>query len=462
MIIYQLEKGSRVHFIGIGGISMSSLAIILNDIGYTVSGSDVNKTFLTQKLENKGILINYKQVAENINQPDLVVYTAAISHDNPEYVAAVNSGVKTVERCELLGELMKQYKDVCCITGTHGKTTTSSMVSLIMIDANIDPTALIGAEVKELCGNYRIGKNDVLVAEACEYVESFLKFFPTKAVILNVDEDHLDYYKDINHIISAFRKFANLLDENGVIVVNGDDENSLKSVNETKARIVKYGLNSDFDYYAENISYNSKGCACYDLIKGGEKITRIELNVPGEHNISNSLAAAAICIEQGCCFDAVASGLKKFRGADRRFDYKGTLNGAIIIDDYAHHPTEIKATLKTAGNIKHNKITAIFQPHTYTRTKALINEFSNAFKGADKVIITDIYAARELNDGTIHSNDLVNKLKTNNVDAVYISDFDKICSYIEENAKPGDIYITIGAGDIFKVSDKLFNILGIE
>ncbi|MBO5453667.1 MAG: UDP-N-acetylmuramate--L-alanine ligase [Clostridia bacterium] len=457
MNIYNLNNGAKIHFIGIGGVSMSSLAIILKKNGYLVSGSDVKRTNLTDKLESNDIRIYYTQKSSNIQSPDLVVYTAAISHDNEEYIAAINSGAKVVERCELLGELMKKYKDVCCITGTHGKTTTSSMVSLIMIDANLDPTALIGAEVKELNGNYRIGKNDVMVAEACEYVESFLKFFPTKAVILNVDEDHLDYYKNIDHIISAFRKFANLIDENGTIVVNADDSNSLKALNETKANIIKYGMSKNNTYYPENIVYNEKGCASYDLMSCGKKLTEIVLNVPGKHNVSNSLAAAAIALDQGCSYASIASGLSKFYGAERRFEYKGKFEESIIIDDYAHHPTEIKATLDTAENISHKSIIAIFQPHTYTRTKALLNDFSNAFYKADKVIITDIYAAREKDDGTIHANDLVNALKINGVDAEYIPDFDDICQYIKKNSAPGNIFITIGAGDIYKISNQIAN-----
>ncbi len=455
MKIFDLKNNSKIHFIGIGGISMSSLAIILSENGYLISGSDIKETSLTDKLKSKGITVYNTQTAENIKSPDLIVYTAAINHDNPEYKAALSSNAQVVERCELLGEMMKSYSDVCCITGTHGKTTTSSMISLIMIDANIEPTALIGAEVKELNGNYKIGKNDVMVAEACEYVESFLKFFPTKAVILNIDEDHLDYYKNLDHIISAFRKFSNLLDKNGILVVNADDKNTLNAIDETKAKIIKYGFNKEFDYYPDNIIFNKKGCAAYDLYYHGEKLIRIELNVPGKHNISNSLAAAAISIEQGCPKEAIVSGLKKFHGADRRFEYKGEFKNAVIIDDYAHHPTEIKATLETVQNIPHNNIVAIFQPHTYSRTKKLLTEFSKAFENSDKVIVTDIYAAREIDDGSIHSTYLVDMLKANNIDAMYIQSFDEIIEYIKNNAAPNDVYITIGAGDVYKIGDQV-------
>ncbi len=457
MKIFDLKNNSKIHFIGIGGISMSALAIILNENGYVISGSDIKETTLTDKLKSKGITVYNTQAAENINSPDLIVYTAAINHENPEYKAALSSNVKIVERCELLGEMMKNYKDVCCITGTHGKTTTSSMVSLIMIDAEIEPTALIGAEVKELDGNYKIGKYDVMVAEACEYVESFLKFFPTKAVILNIDEDHLDYYKDLNHIISAFRKFSNLIDENGVIIVNADDKNTLNAITETKAKIIKYGFDKDNDYYPENIEFDKKGCAKYTLMHSGYEIARIELNVPGKHNISNSLAACAISLEQGCPIEAIATGLKKFYGADRRFEYKGEFNDAIIIDDYAHHPTEIKATLETVQNIPHRNVTAIFQPHTYSRTKALLEEFSKAFNGSDKVIVTDIYAAREIDDGTVHSSQLVDMLNNNGIDAIYIQNFNDIIEYIKNNAAPGDVYITIGAGDVYLIANQITN-----
>ena len=453
--IFGINSSQHVHFIGIGGISMSSLATILKQQGFTVTGTDITRTHITDKLESLGIQIYIGHKAENISGADLIVYTAAIKKDNPEYIAAQNSNALCVERSVFLGELMRAYRCPCCISGTHGKTTTTSMVALIMEQAQMDPTVLVGGEVKALGGNLRIGNSDIFVTEACEYVESFLKFYPQKAIILNVEADHLDYFKDLNHIVRAFTKFASLLPKEGDLIVNGMDQNAMRAASNAACRISTFGIGESYDYCAKNIIFDSSGYGSYDLIAQGNKIAHIKLGVPGKHNILNSLAASALCHRLGVDGDRIAEGLSNFRGTDRRFEIKGEYNGVLIVDDYAHHPTEIKVTLETAKNYGHKKITAIFQSHTYTRTKALLHEFADAFTLADKVIVTDIFAAREKDTGLVHPTDLVNLLIENGKDAIYIGPFDDIVSYIKKNTAPGEMVITVGAGNIYEVGEKL-------
>ena len=455
MNFFGLDNKITVHFIGIGGISMSSLAQILLNGGYKVTGSDINKTHITDKLEKSGAKIFIGHDKNNIGNAKLVVYTAAINKENPEYVEAIEKNIKTVERSVFLGELMKNYKDCCCISGTHGKTTTTSMTALIMLETNFDPTILIGGELKNIDGNIKIGSNDVFVTEACEYVESFLEFFPTKAIISNIDEDHLDYFKDINHIISAFNKFAKLIPSDGILVVNGEDKNTQKALNGVKCKVIKYGLENTNDYYPLNLECDASGMYSFKLMKNNECLGEINLNVPGIHNIYNALSSAALCFEQGCTFENVKNGLEKFTGTGRRFETKGSLNGATIIDDYAHHPTEIKATLSVCKNMDATKTIAVFQPHTYSRTKALLSEFSESFFDADEVIIADIYAAREKDDGTISSKDLAEKLINNGVNAKYIKDRNEIEDYLKKQAAEKVIIITIGAGDVFKIGENI-------
>lgn len=455
MKISDLSTGQHIHFIGIGGISMSSLALIVSDNGYKVSGSDITKTHLTEKLVQNGIDVYIGQCAENIKSPDLVVYTAAISKDNPEYVEALKKSKRVVERSVFLGELMKAYNCPCCISGTHGKTTTTSMAALIMLEARKDPTILVGGEVKAIGGNLKIGGQDIFVTEACEYVESFLKFYPQKAVILNIDADHLDYFKDIDHIISAFEKFTALVPQNGSIIANGEDKNTLKAIKDAKCKVITFGINGEFDCCAKNVVFDKNGFATYDLIYFGEKLCTVTLGVPGKHNVLNSLAAAAMCLDAGCSSESVQKGLKNFKGTDRRFEIKGDYKGCTVVDDYAHHPTEIVAALTTAKNFGHKKVTAIFQPHTYTRTKALLKEFAQSLALADRVVVTDIYAAREVDDGTVSSKDLVDIMLKNGCDATYISDFDDVVQHIKNTCSGDELIITVGAGPVFKIAEKL-------
>ena len=454
MEILNLPKGSKIHFIGIGGVSMSSLAEICLANGYIVSGSDTTKTKLIDKLIDNGATVYIGQNAENIKSPDAIVYTAAINTDNPEFIAAQNTGVPFVERSVFLGELMKIYSNNCCISGTHGKTTTTAMVSLIMLESKLDPTILVGGEVKELGSNYKIGSNNMLVTESCEYVESFLKFHPKSAIINNIEEDHLDYFKDLEHIKSSFKKFAELIPYDGYIVANGQDKNVVDTLKEFN-NVKYFGIGADYEYSAQNLEYNNVGFGEYDLFNNKEFLCHITLNVPGEHNVLNSLGAAAICHLHGCSTDSIIKGLYTFKGTGRRFEYIGNCNGADIFDDYAHHPTEIKTTLKACKNYGNKNVIAVFQPHTYTRTKALFNEFLEAFYDADELILTDIYAAREKDTGIISSKILADSLCAKGVNVKYISTFEDVAEYLKNKTSPDNLIITIGAGDVYKISSLL-------
>lgn len=446
--ISQLPQGAKIHMIGIGGISMSALSNMLLHFGYKVSGSDRCASALTDELVAKGVEIYIGQRAENIKEPDLVCYTAAISKDNPELVAAYALGVPTIERAELLGALMELYKFPIAVAGTHGKTTATSMLSLVLLAADTDPTILVGGELPQIGGNFRIGKQDYLPFEACEYVESFLHFKPFLAIITNVEEDHLDYFSGIKHIISSFKKFASLTSPYGAIIVCSDDKNACEVVQNVDKKVIKYGIDDiNAEYSARNIVYKKDGCAEFDIVHYGETIVSIKLNVPGRHNVLNALAVTAAADFFGLSMAAVKSGLEEFGGAKRRFDKLGEINGCLVVDDYAHHPTEIKTTLDGARRMTENKLWVAFQPHTYSRTKALLDDFAEVLKIADKVIVCDVYPAREEYDGTIHSCDLAIKIPN----AVYMSDMGAVERYLRENVGAGDTLITMGAGDVYKI-----------
>ncbi len=444
----------KIHFIGIGGISMSGLAEISMDLGYIVSGSDAQATPTTKKLESLGALVYEGHSSKNITNQDLVVYSAAIKNDNPELVEASAKNIPFIERADFLGQLMKKYDHTIAVSGTHGKTTTTSMISLILIEAMKNPTIHIGGVLGAIGGSTHIGGNEYFVSEACEYVESFLKFFPFLAVILNIEEDHLDYFKDIQHIKSSFAKFIKLLPTNGYAVLNIDDTNVSHLIPEVKSNLITYGINNtEANWMARNITFDENGFPSYTLYVNKKSMGKLKLNVPGLHNISNSLAAAAACSALGCDLSSIKNGLKRFSGTQRRFETKGVVDNIRVIDDYAHHPTEIAATLKSAKNITKKGIWCIFQPHTYTRTKALINEFSSSFTMASGVIVTDIYAAREKDSGEIDSKTLTDRINKTYNNAIYISDFNEIVEYLNRNVAPGDMIITMGAGDVHKVGD---------
>ena len=434
--------------IGIGGISMSALADILLYFGFNVSGSDVNNSPLIEKLKSKGIDISLCQSGENIKNPDLVCYTAAISKDNPELLRAKELNIPTLERAELLGLIMKKYKYPLAIAGTHGKTTTTSMLSLILLQANLDPTILVGGELKQIDGNIKIGKEDYLVFEACEYVESFLNFHPFLSIITNIEEDHLDYFVDLSHIITSFKKFSSLNSPDGLIIVCSDDKNVNSLVQNIDRNFKKYAIfDKCANFLAKNIENLPNGGCKYDILYDNEYFTTITLTVSGTHNVYNSLGAAAAAASLGISASDIQKGLESFEGTKRRYERIGEKNGFFVVDDYAHHPTEIKSTLETAKNLTKGTVWCIFQPHTYTRTKAFLNDFATSLSLSDRVILTDIYAARELDDGTIHSKDLAKLIP----DSIYIKSFEEIAGYINENAKKGDTVITMGAGDVYKI-----------
>lgn len=443
----------HIHFIGIGGISMSAIAEVLLNLGYTITGSDMNHSKIIDKLKKKGMLIKIGHHENNINDCDLIVYTAAIDWNNPELAKARSLNIPMVDRATMLGLLMKKFENSIAVSGTHGKTTTTSMISLVLEYAFFNPTIMVGGELDEIGGNVKIGGNEYFVTEACEYVESFLKFFPTMGVILNIDEDHLDYFKDINHIIMSFTKFAQLIPREGYLIGFNEDVNIKSLLPKVQCNVFTYGKNDDSDFQARNISYDEMGYPAFDLYHKNKDLGKFQLSIPGDHNINNALAAIACCFILGVPVDRIKTGLNRFRGTHRRFDIIGKTKDITIVDDYAHHPTEVKATLGAASKYPHNKIWCIFQPHTYTRTKALLKDFGSSFDMADKVIVTDIYAAREKDTGEIHSRDLAKEISQHREDVTYISDFHEIAQYINANAKFGDLVLTMGAGDVYRIGE---------
>lgn len=456
--MYQLDFKHPIHiyFMGIGGISMSGLAEVLVEKGFTVSGSDIKASPLTRLLEEKGCTIYYGQKEENIkNGIDLVVYTSAIHPDNPEFIAAQKMQIPFLSRAQLLGQIMRNYKIPVAVSGTHGKTTTTSMISEILLAAQTDPTLSIGGILKSIGGNIRVGHGDLFVTEACEYTNSFLSFFPKIGIILNVEEDHLDFFKDIHDIRNSFHKFALLLPEDGALIINGEIPEVNSILSGLSCKIITYGSNASFDYWPEEINYNETGCASFTISnKNGEK-RRISLGVPGEHNIYNALSAIALADLLSIDFSAVSSALLNFGGTQRRFEYKGTLNGTVIIDDYAHHPTEITATLNTAANCPHKSLWCVFQPHTYTRTKAFMNDFAKALSLADHVVLADIYPARETDDLGISSKTLQKEIEALGTKCSYFPSFSEIENFLLKNFSPGDLLITMGAGDVVNIGENL-------
>jgi UDP-N-acetylmuramate--alanine ligase len=392
--MYQIDfhKPLNMHFIGIGGISMSGLAEILLGRGFVISGSDAKESPLTDQLKEKGATVIIGQKAENITDGiDCVVYTAAIHPDNPEYKAAVDKNIPMLTRAQLLGEIMRNYEVPIAVAGTHGKTTTTSMASHILMKANLDPTITVGGILPAIHGNIRVGHSENFIAEACEYTNSFLSFFPKIELILNVDADHLDFFKDIDEIADSFHKFACLLPEDGTLIIDKDTPKYPVVTDGLTCEIITYSMqDADADYTAKNISYDEKGCGSFTCVERGKDLGRFTLNVPGVHNVSNALASIALGRKMGLDFEVISQGLLDFKGTERRYEYKGMLNGFTIIDDYAHHPTEIEATLTAAKNYPHKKLWVAFQPHTYTRTKALLPDFAKALSLADHVVLADI------------------------------------------------------------------------
>lgn len=447
-----------VHFIGIGGISMSGLAQILLDRGFRISGSDSNKSEITEQLKRQGMTIYYGHSADNISKDvEVVVYTAAIKEDNEELQSAYSRGIPVITRAKLLGLLMDNYSKAIAISGTHGKTTTTSMISQCLVENNTDPTISVGGILDIIHGNLKIGKGELFVAEACEYMNSFLEFRPLIAIILNIEEDHLDFFKDIKDIRNSFKQFSKNVRLDGTIIINSKIDNYKEIVADAGAKVITVGTDDSCDYFAENIRHDNMARACYVAYRNKERLGEVQLSVPGEHNVDNSLAMIAACMELGIGFDDIAESLLDFKGAHRRFEYKGEFNQVKVIDDYAHHPTEIKASLKAAKEVEHNEIWLVFQPHTYTRTKALFDDFVEALSEADHVIMTDIYAAREKNTIGINASMLKDALVNRGVDAYYISDFDEIANFAQKKCKKKDMFITMGAGNVVDISNLLVN-----
>lgn len=454
--INRIKKYQKIHMIGIGGVSMSGIAEILHSWGFEVSGSNNSTNENTQKLLDAGIKVVIGHNAENIIGSDVVVFTAAISKDNPELTYAQELGIPTIERSAFLGELTRCFENTITIAGTHGKTTTTSMVSLCFLEALKDPSIQVGATLPEINGNYLVGNSEYFIIEACEYVESFLEFSPKSEIILNIDNDHLDYFKNFDNIKNAFIKYVKLLPDDGLLVINGDDPNCLDLLQYTNAKSLSYGIsNKNTDFFAVNVVFDENGCAEFDVYNKNSLLGRFKLSVPGMHNVLDSLGCIALCTEYGISIEHIQSALLKFKGACRRFEYKGIVNGANVFDDYGHHPTEILATAKALMAKKFNKSWVVFQPHTYSRTFNLLEDFAKVLLNFDNIIIIDIYAAREINTYGITSKDLVNKICDFGKDAKYIPDFEECVSFLKSHVEPDDIVLTLGAGTITKISDML-------
>lgn len=457
--MYKLDfnKPAKLHFTGIGGISMSALAEIMLSRHFIVTGSDSKESDITGHLESLGAKVYIGQRASNVaSDVDVLIYTAAVKQDNPELVAATELGIPLLTRAEFLGQIMKNYSTAIGVAGTHGKTTTTSMLSQIMLEADLDPTILVGGIMPTIGSNTRVGNSDKLITEACEYTNSFLSFAPTIGIILNVAEDHLDFFKDINDIRNSFHKYAKLIPADGLLVINGDIEKIDAITNNLECNVITVGENAESnDYSAANIEFDDFARPSFDLLYNKEVIGHISLQVTGIHNVYNSLAAIAAARFMGIDIDLISAGLHNCAGAERRFQFKGTLGNITIIDDYAHHPDEIKATLTTAKRFPHKNTWCVFQPHTYTRTKALLNDFAEVLSKTDNVILADIYAAREKNTLGISSEDLVKKINEKGGNACYFPSFDEIENFLLENCIDGDLVITMGAGDVYKIGEKL-------
>ncbi len=466
--MYQINFNEpiHIHFIGIGGISMSGLAKLLKSRGFTISGSDWHSSDLTKELESLGIQVFIGQHKENITkQIDLVVYTAAVKENNEEYLAAKETGIPLMPRSVLLGQIMKQYPHAVGIAGTHGKTTTTSLLSVLLLAGELDPTISVGGVLNLIGGNLRIGHSDYFVAEACEYTNTFLSLYPTDAIILNIEEDHLDFFKDLAEIRESFAKYIALVPEHGTIYINGEIKDYETLCSNATANVESYGILEDeisltnpvspYTYSAANIVYDNSGCGSFDFIANNQYLGRIQLGLIGRHNISNALPTIALALNYGVSMETIQATLPKFHGTKRRFEYKGTKNGVLIYDDYAHHPTEIRATLTSAKQCKHSRIITVFQPHTYTRTKALFHEFADALSLSDVIVMAEIYAARETNTLGVSSKILAEEISKKGKEVYHFETFLEIEKFLLKFCSEGDLLITMGAGDIVLVSESL-------
>ncbi len=444
----------HIHFIGIGGSGMYPLAQILHTQGYYLTGSDNNETATLQAVRDMGIPVFMGHSPENIKGADLIVHTAAIMADNPELIAAKNSGVMTIERSELLGLVTSWYSKAFCVSGTHGKTTTSSMLTLILLAAGIDASAVIGGKLRNIGGSGRAGKSDYMVCEACEFVDTFLKLFPDISVILNIDRDHMDYFKTMDNLKRSFSKFCNKTTD--MIIANGDDENTMQAVrgSGSAARVITFGKTDSNDFYAENIQVLGDFDTRFDLMHRGERLCTAAIHVPGIHNVYNAVAACAAAYSAGIPVSALVDGLESYHGTIRRFERIAEINGITIADDYAHHPAEIAVTLKTAKQMSFKRVWAVHQPFTYSRTAMLLDEFAEALSIADRVVLTEIMGSREKNTYNIYAKDLAEKIDG----CVWFPTFEEVADYVVQNAQPGDLVITLGCGDVYKVAERIAEI----
>lgn len=456
--IENLKKYKHIHMIGIGGISMSGIAEILRNWGIFVTGSDTTRSKITDRLSSHGIFVSIGHETNLVKKADLVVYSAAVKQDDPELIEARNNDIPTIERSDFVGYITRIYKDTIGIAGTHGKTTTTSMISLCFIEAGLDPTIQVGAILKQINGNHRVGNSDYFILEACEYVESFLKFSPKSTIVLNIDNDHLDYFKNFDNIKKAFEKYVAILPYDGLLVLNADDPNCLDLRSHSDSKVVTFSIKNDkSNFIARNITFDDRGCAKFDVYYNNNFYSEMKLSVPGTHNVLNALACIALCTEYGINKYDIKSALLKFTGANRRFELVGSYQNIDVYDDYAHHPSEILATANALKNKKHRQSWIIFQPHTYSRTQSLLDDFAKVLTNFDNIIITDIYAAREMNTYGISAEDLVNKIHSLGKSAIYISSFDDIAKFIRERACPHDIVLTVGAGTVTEIGRKILS-----
>ena len=441
-----LLPGKHIHLIGIGGVSMRPLGLVLRDKGMIVTGSDMNASVSTDELIAKGIAVHIGHRPENIEGADCIIRTAAAHNDNPEIAAARAQGIPVFERAQAWGLIMREYKNAICVSGTHGKTTTTSMITHIFMEAHRDPTVMLGGYLPLLKAGHRVGNGDTIIMESCEYCDSFLNFYPTVAIINNIEADHLDYFKNLEAVESSFRKFAGLVPRTGYVIANGDDENTVKTL--ADLHYISFGIGQKNDVHAENLSEDYRS---FDVYCFGKFYTHVHLNVYGRHNVYNALAAAAASYVMNIDGESVALGLASFTGAGRRMEFKGKYHGADIYDDYAHHPGELHALIDAVKTMGYKRIIIAFQPHTYTRTKALFDDFVRELKRVDVAVLAEIYAAREQNTIGISSRDLARQIPN----AVYFETLPEVAAHLRSIASEGDIILTVGAGDIYKAGEML-------
>ena len=444
-----LKPGCHAHLVGIGGVSMRPLGLVLRSMGMQISGSDMNASVSTDELISKGIDVAIGHRAENIAGADCVIRTAAANNDNPEIAAARAAGIPIFERAQAWGYIMRAYRHAICVSGTHGKTTTTSMLTHIFMEAGRDPTVMIGGSLPLLGAGHRVGQGDTIILESCEYCNSFLNFFPTTAVVLDIDADHLDFFKDLADIEQSFRKFVRLVPEDGLIVANGDDKNTRDALEGIS--YISFGIESTNDVYGEHFSSDYRS---FDVICGGKHYCHLELGVLGRHNAMNALAACAVAWRFDIPAEATEKALAEFRGAGRRLEFKGSYHGADVYDDYSHHPAELHALLSAVRLMGYKRVICAFQPHTYSRTKALFSDFVRELSAVDLAVLTDIYAARESNTVGVSSKDLADQIPG----SVYCPGLPQLTDFLASIAQPGDIILTVGAGDVYKAGEKLLKL----